>query len=344
MVAYLKLVHKLSSEGSTVVSNQVPSLSAELLGVLACPHDQTPLRAFASGLLCEHEHRFAIEQGVPVFSGNPRRERIPGNMEACQYQDKQRPIDQFVDDWLVNTNGNLYWKLRGKLPRYPIPKWPSHPGPGKLLLDIGCGWGRWTMAAARAGFKPIGLDVHLDALAAAGRVSQQMDIRADFVCADADSLPFQSGSVDMVFSYSVLQHLERSTVLRFLKEVARLLKPGGICLIQLPNTFGLYNMLLQLRRGFREARAGTFEMRYWSRAAIRKAAAEAGLGNLRIRADGFFTQNPQVSDLDLLSTGGKLVVLASQAGCKVAAILPVLSRLADSLWVEAGTQANSSYS
>jgi SAM-dependent methyltransferase len=221
------------------------------------------------------------------------------------------------------------------LPRYPIPQWPFLPGDGKLLLDVGCSWGRWTIAAARAGYRSIGMDVHLDALAAATRVSQQLGVKTDFVCAGVEALPFQTASIDLLFCYSVLQHLERSIVRGFFREVARLLKPGGICLVQLPNTFGLYNILRQLKRGCREARPGTFEMRYWSRSDIRKAIDNAGLKDLHIRVDGFFSQNPQLSDLDLLSAGGKLVVLASEAGRQASTFLPMLTRVADSLWVEA---------
>ena len=106
------------------------------------------------------------------------------------------------------------------------------------MVDIGCGWGRWCIAAARAGFKPIGLDVHIDALAAAGRVSRQLGVQANFVCSDAEHLPFQSRTVDWVFSYSVLQHLDKAKVLFIFAEIARVLKPGGVCLIQLPNVWG----------------------------------------------------------------------------------------------------------
>ncbi|HVH71389.1 MAG TPA: hypothetical protein VNB49_09800, partial [Candidatus Dormibacteraeota bacterium] len=60
----------------------------------------------------------------------------------------------------------------------------------------------------------------------------------------------------------------------------------------------------------------------------------AGLKNIGIRADGFFAQNPQLSDLDLLSLRGKLIVLISNAGRKLAEILPILTGLADSPWVE----------
>ena len=114
-----------------------------------------------------------------------------------------------------------------------------------------------------------------------------------------------------------------------------MLKPNGACLIQLPNKTGLYNMLLQAKRNFADARPGTFEMRYWSKSNIQDVVKKAGLGKLKILTDGFFTQNPQLSDLDLLTTAGKLVVMASHAGRWAAGILPVLTHLADSLWIEA---------
>jgi hypothetical protein len=68
---------------------------------------------------------------------------------------------------------------------------------------------------------------------------------------------------------------------------------------------------------------------------VRRAIEEAGLNGLTIRADGFFSQNPQLSDLDLLSISGKLVVLTSHAGCQATKIAPFLARIADSWFIEA---------
>ena len=76
-------------------------------------------------------------------------------------------------------------------------------------------------------------------------------------------------------------------------------------------------------------------MRYWSRAEILGGLADAGLVDARIRTDGFLSQNPQLSDLDLLTPAGKLIVIASYAGRKAANALPILTRVADSLWIEA---------
>jgi 2-polyprenyl-3-methyl-5-hydroxy-6-metoxy-1,4-benzoquinol methylase/uncharacterized protein YbaR (Trm112 family) len=308
---------------------------AYLISVLACPADHSDLRAHDGELLCDQGHRFAIENGIPILTDHVRREAVPQNMAPCQPLEGDISIDPFVSDWLVNTNGNLYWRARGKLRRYPIPRWPFFQGNGRLLVDVGCSWGRWSIAAAKAGFRPMGVDVHIDALAAAGRVSRQMGVQADFLCAGAERLPFRSGTIDAVFSYSVLQHLDREKVAAFFDEAARVLKPGGSCLIQLPNKTGLYNILLQAKRNFADARPGTFEMRYWSRADIRSVIKKTGLEKLRIRADGFFTQNPQLSDLDLLTASGKLVVVLSHAGRWAAGVLPALTYLADSLWIAA---------
>ena len=248
-------------------------------------------------------------------------------------------IDAFVNQWIVNTNGNFYWRVRGRLPRYPIPKWPFTKRGSGLLVDLGAGWGRWCIAAARAGFTPVGIDPHLDAMQAASRVASQLRANAKFACADAEHLPFCDGSVDALFSYSVLQHLEKEKVRQVLREAARVLKTGAPCWIQLPNSFGIRNLYLQARNGFREPRAGTFDMRYWSFAEIRAAFATAGFSSIRIIADGFLSQNPQLADLDLISAAGKVIVPLSYAATKIARAIPPLTRIADSLWIEAQKSA-----
>ncbi|HEV2287731.1 MAG TPA: class I SAM-dependent methyltransferase [Candidatus Acidoferrales bacterium] len=310
-----------------------------LLRNLGCPADHGPLRIEGDGLVCERGHHYVFENGVAVFTNTPRREPVPLNMGPCptfaKNEKQGAAIDPFVNDWIVNTNGNLYRRARGRLSRYPIAKWPFDEGRGRTLVEIGCSWGRWSIAAARAGFQAIGVDVHIDALEAAGRVARQLGSSADFICGDAERLALQDQSVDCVFSYSVLQHLDRAKVLSVFREIARVLKPGGVCWIQLPNQFGVLSFFQRLKRGFREARPGTFEMRYWSRKSIREGFHAAGLKRVTIRTDGFFTQNPQLPDMDLLSPAGKLIVLASCAGRAMADALPIFTRVADSLWIEA---------
>jgi ubiquinone/menaquinone biosynthesis C-methylase UbiE/uncharacterized protein YbaR (Trm112 family) len=309
-------------------------IDSALLKVLACPLDKSRLTLVEETLRCEKNHSFRIESGVPVFAEHPRREILPGNMAPCHIE-TGGVVDAFVSDWIVNTNGNLYWGVRGRLSRYPIPDWPLERGNGEVMVDLGCGWGRWCLAAAKAGFNPVGMDVHFDAVAAAVRVAHQMQVVASYACADIAILPLCSVSADLVFSYSVLQHLDKRKVSQIFQEARRILKPGGRIFFQLPNTLGTVSILRQMRRGFREARSNTFEMRYWSRKEIYKIASEAGFKDIRVKAHSFFSQNPQLSDVDLLSRTGRLLVRASHAGVKIADRVPFLKLVADSVWVEA---------
>ncbi len=288
-------------------------------------------------LVCDAGHEITMQRGVPVFAANPRREPKPLNMAPLVSRSQPGAVDEFVDDWIVNTNGNLYWRVRGCLPRYPIPAWPARPANrrGEMLVDLGCGWGRWTIAAVRAGYSAWGVDVHLDALWAAQRVAQQLGAGADFACCDALRLPFRPASIDFVFSYSVLQHLEKNSVREALKGIARILRPGGTCFVQLPNAFGLMSVLRQGRRGFRQPRPGTFEMRYWKRREIQQAFTSSGFIDVRFRAEGFLLQNTQREDTDLLSMAGAAAVRASCGLRNAANRMPALIRVADSLWVEA---------
>jgi 2-polyprenyl-3-methyl-5-hydroxy-6-metoxy-1,4-benzoquinol methylase len=291
-------------------------------------------------LVCAAGHVIPVEQGIPIFAQKPRRETKPLNLVPLPPPDKPGAVDPFVDDWIVNTNGNLYWRARGRLSRYPIPRWPAAKangatGPGPMLVDLGCSWGRWSIAAARAGFSVCGVDVHLDALWAASRVTRELGVVADFACCDAAHLPFKPGSVDFVFSYSVLQHLDKERVRQVLKEIAGILRPHGTCFVQLPNALGLISLARQARRNFREPAGDTFEMRYWTRAAVIRAFHQARLRDIRFRAEGFLLQNTQREDLDLLSTGAAAAVLGSCALRAAANAVPLLARVADSLWVEA---------
>ncbi|HTU33704.1 MAG TPA: methyltransferase domain-containing protein [Candidatus Acidoferrum sp.] len=305
--------------------------------VLWCPEHGAAVRCVHGNLVCGVGHAIPTQDGLPLFTAHPRREPTPLNMAPMPPQVQPGAVDGFVDDWIVNTNGNLYWGVRGRLPRYPIPTWPARPAKrlGETLIDIGCSWGRWTIAAAREGYATWGVDIHVDALWAARRVTQQLGFQSDFACCDAAQLPFRPNSIDFVFSYSVLQHLEKDAVYKVLKGIARILRPGGTCLVQLPNAFGMVGFLRQMRRGFREAASGTFEMRYWKRGEIQRAFRDAGFGDVRFGAEGFLLQNTQRDDSDLMSTAGAMAMRASCALRDLANRMPCLARVADSLWVQA---------
>jgi SAM-dependent methyltransferase len=235
-------------------------------------------------------------------------------------------VDPYVQQAVVKTCGNLYRGIT--LHRYPIPELPLPDGNGARLLDVGCNWGRWSIAATRKGYDVTGIDPRADAVEAARRVARALGADSHYVVADARRLPFEDASFDVVFSYSVLQHLSKDDARSALHEAARVLGGGGTALVQLPNAFGPRNVLQQALRGFRSARG--FEVRYWTPGELARTFEEI-VGPAELEIDGFFSLNAQITDVDLLPARSRLVVRLSQRLRRFPWLLP----LADSLYVRA---------
>jgi SAM-dependent methyltransferase len=240
-------------------------------------------------------------------------------------------VDPWVNEWIAATNGMLYLPVQGKLTEYPIPAIRLPHGNGQLLLEIGCSWGRWCIAAARAGYRPFGIDPSLNGVLAARRVTQQLGIDACFAVADGRYLPFRDGTFDQVFSYSVLQHLSKEDVGEILADVGRVLRLGGRSLIQMANMFGVRCFYHQARRGFRATRG--FEVRYWSPRELKETFARL-IGPSKLSIDGFFSLDPQLSDLRFLPARYQAIVYVSEMLRQLGAALPALKLFADSLYVE----------
>jgi 2-polyprenyl-6-hydroxyphenyl methylase/3-demethylubiquinone-9 3-methyltransferase len=238
-------------------------------------------------------------------------------------------IDPLVQRFLVKTHGNLY---RGvELTRYPIPDFPLGPGEGRELLDIGSNWGRWTIAAAQAGFRATGIDPKEKAIAAGRRVAEQLGVEAEYVVGDARHLPFADGSFDVVHSYSVLQHLAKADVRLVAAEIRRVLRPGGFAWIEMPNAHGPLNLVRQASRRFAEGDGA--DVRYWSPRELRETFGV--IGPVELAADGFLTINPQTSDLDLLRRRHRALVRVSGRLRRLSDRVRPLVAVADSVIVRA---------
>lgn len=98
-------------------------------------------------------------------------------------------------------------------------------GDGLRLLDVGCGTGHHLAEWRTRGFTVAGVDGSAEMLARARELNPAAEIRQ----ADVEALPFASASFDVVISLEVLRYLPSSTAC--IREIARVLKPGGMCLV-----------------------------------------------------------------------------------------------------------------
>lgn len=94
---------------------------------------------------------------------------------------------------------------------------------GKVVLDAGCGNGRYTHAAAADAGRVIGVDVS-DAVESAAMNTAGMD-QVQVVQADLQALPFRDHAFDAVFAIGVLMHTTDPRLA--LASLARTLAIGG---------------------------------------------------------------------------------------------------------------------
>jgi 2-polyprenyl-6-hydroxyphenyl methylase/3-demethylubiquinone-9 3-methyltransferase len=95
------------------------------------------------------------------------------------------------------------------------------PLPGRRVLDLGCGKGRFARRLAEAGAEVVGLDLSAAMLAEATGVGR--------VRGSARRLPFAAATFDAVVAVEVFEHL--AAVEPALAEARRVLRPGGVLAI-----------------------------------------------------------------------------------------------------------------
>jgi SAM-dependent methyltransferase/uncharacterized protein YbaR (Trm112 family) len=318
-------------------------LDSALRDLLCCPRDRSSLRLSRDGLACDQGHSYACVDGVPILlleeaeATHPAIEQsLRGSLASAGPPSGPSgmagadAVDAYVQDQIVGTNGLLYRDARHQLHRYPIPELRLPPGGGKRLLDVGCNWGRWSIAACQQGYQVTGIDPSLQAVLAARRVAARLSVAPVYVVADARFLPFRTGAFDQVFSYSVLQHFAPAHLDAALRQIGRVLRDDGQSLVQMANAFGLRSLQHQAQRRFRTATG--FEVRYWTPARLLSRFRTA-IGPSRLAVDGFLSLNAQAADLDLLPARYRLVVHCSELLRKLSAVAPPLRYLADSLYV-----------
>ena len=166
-------------------------------------------------------------------------EKLSTRPEPSDYSGK---IPWIVQQQIAATNGIHFLNAIGALKEYPIPEIPiDQAGPDNLLLDIGCGWGRWLVAASRKNYIPVGIDLRLEFCETARKVAQDNGGNAYTVVADLQQLPFRKNLFDVVWSFSVIQHTHYNRLTSCLEQIEHILKPSGYCFLEFPNKNGLRN-------------------------------------------------------------------------------------------------------
>jgi SAM-dependent methyltransferase len=116
---------------------------------------------------------------------------------------------------------------------------------GKLVLDVGCGMGRFAEVATRWGARVVGID-----LSAAAEVAARNLADREFVALQADvfNLPFAPESFDFIYSMGVLHHTPDCE--KAFKTLPQYLKAGGGIAIWLYSGYNKWYRFSDIWRGF----------------------------------------------------------------------------------------------
>jgi SAM-dependent methyltransferase len=179
----------------------------DLLTLLRCPVCHGPLQAQEDGYACS-----ACARSFPKVR------------DVVRFVDENNYADSFSYQWGHFRRTQLDHAGRNLSEEDFVKKTGLRPEDlkGKLVLDVGCGMGRFAEVATRWGARVVGIDLSTAVEVAAKNLADR-----DFVPLQADvfSLPFAPESFDLIYSMGVLHHTPDCE--KAVKVLPQYLKPGG---------------------------------------------------------------------------------------------------------------------
>jgi SAM-dependent methyltransferase len=143
---------------------------------------------------------------------------------VARFVDTQQYVGSFGFQWHVHARTQLDNEESKRSERAFRRRTGFRPEDlaGKLVLDVGCGMGRFADVATRWGAHVVGVDLSLAAEVAARNMAGR---EATIFQADVFQLPFAPESFDFIYSIGVLHHTPDCE--RAFKMLPGLLAPGG---------------------------------------------------------------------------------------------------------------------
>jgi SAM-dependent methyltransferase len=194
-----------------------PGIAEPVLDILRCLNCQGLLAPQPEALVCTQCNR-----SYPVLNGVARFVDKQNYAGSFGFQWKLYDKTQ-LDDAASKRSENAFRRRTGFRPEDLA---------GKLVLDVGCGMGRFAEVASRWGAHVVGIDLSLACEVAAKNLA---DREATIFQADVFQLPFAPGSFDYIYSIGVLHHTPDCE--RAFKVLPKLLKPGGRIAIWLYSSY-----------------------------------------------------------------------------------------------------------
>ena len=159
-----------------------------------------------------------------------------------------------------------------------LEKYLPTGGTGLRLLDAGCGTGHHLAELRKRGYEVAGVDASKEML----RYARENNPESEILEADVEEIPFPDESFDIILSIEVLRHLPRSA--KTISEMARLLKPGGYCLVTATPVLNLngYALINRLAHSVKVGDLARHKQSFHTSVRLRKEFSRAGFSSVKI--------------------------------------------------------------
>lgn len=236
-----------------------------------------------------------------------------GNTWLISYKRQQYEESYYIERevWYKNYKKNYNEN------EHPVPRYRSIIADMKQLgyssgklLEVGCSKGLFLHLAAKTGYSVCGTDISEYATRYA-----KDNFGLTVYCSDLANAGFSNNSFDIVVMIDVAEHLEYPK--EILKECYRVLKPGGLLVLDTPNedslinkiSIFLYNISCSKIKFFVQSNHDIEHLVYFSPSGMNKFLDSLSFKVLKIK---LFNINPEARGLNkIITLAAKLVFLTA---------------------------------